>query len=55
MPERFKVSKSEETNNYKYGPSTGDGVNQKLLSETHNIALKKNNVSGLYIERNKNK
>lgn len=49
MPERFKVSKSEDTNNYKYGPSTGDGVNQKLLSDTHNITLKNHNVPGLYL------
>lgn len=49
MPDRFKVSKSDDKNSYKYEPSSGsDGVNQKLLGNTCNVTLKKHNVTGLY-------
>lgn len=48
MTERFKVCKSEETNNFNYGPSTGnDAATEKLLSDSHNICSKSHNVTGL--------
>lgn len=47
MPERFKVCKSDETNNYKYGPPSSENVAEKLLSDSHNVSLRSHNMTGL--------